>query len=89
MKLPGLDMNNVQHQNFRWFLDHYDEIFKKYGECYVAIKNKRVIGVYTNVGDAVKETNKTEVPGTYNIQHCNGNESGYTAYYGTLWRLGE
>lgn len=69
--------------NFKWFLDHYDEIYQQYGECHVAIKDQAIIGVYASHDEACQKTCETEVPGSFSIQHCNGDESGYTAYFYT------
>jgi len=33
-------------EDYNWFLDKYGELFEKYGESYIAIKQRRVLGVY-------------------------------------------
>lgn len=68
----------MQKEDYDWFIKNYDNIYEKHGICYVAIKNKRVIGVYNTFGVAVNETIKVEKPGSFIVQLCNGNESGYT-----------
>ena len=72
-------------ENFTWFLEHYDELYQKYGMCYIVIKNCEVIGTYSELGDAIRITDLVEKPGTYNVQYCNGDESGYTAYINSAW----
>lgn len=69
-----------QRQDFDWFISNYDDIFKKYGVCYVVIKNKNIIGTYCDLNKALNETQKTEELGTFIVQLCNGDESGYTNY---------
>lgn len=73
------------HENFRWFLEHYDELYQRYGECYIVIKDCKVIGTYSDIGEAVRTTDLTEKPGTYNVQYCNGDESGYTESVTSVW----
>ena len=64
--------------DFKYFLKNYDKIYKKYGHTFVVIKNKNLLGTYKTVEDALKNTQ--EPVGTYILQECNGNESGYTSY---------
>lgn len=71
---------DTQDRNFRWFVENYDELYKQYGVSYLAIKDRAVIGVYNSYVEALKETCKTEELGTFNIQFCNGDDSGYTSY---------
>lgn len=74
----------MQDMDYQWFLDNYDELYQKYGDSYIAIKNQKVLGVYTSFAQGVLTTQKTEEPGTYIVQHCNGNESGYTGYIASM-----
>lgn len=64
--------------DFNYFVKNYKKIYKKYGHSFVAIKNKNILGAYGNVDDALKNTK--EPLGTYILQECNGQESGYTSY---------
>ena len=73
-------VNDVMRENFEWFVEHYDELFEKYGTAYLVIKDRSVIGAYASVGEAVRETEKTEVRGRYNVQYCNGTPGAYTDY---------
>lgn len=70
----------MQLNDFNWFIENYSEIFRKYGNCYVAIKNKCILNTYDSFGVAVTETSKTEQMGSFIVQLCNGDESGYTNY---------
>lgn len=69
---------NNRIDDFNYFLKNYNKIYKQYGHTFVVIKNKKLLGAYKNVEDALKNTR--EPVGTYIIQECNGNESGYTSY---------
>ena len=67
--------------DFQWFIDNYMSIYERYGECYVAIRNKKIIGIFDSFGDACCEMDKTSRPTDQIIQYCNGDQSGYTAYF--------
>ena len=69
-----------QARDFRWFKDNCGSIFKQYGDSYVAIKDGKVLGAYRTYADGVHETEKSEPLGTFIVQHCTGNVSGYTGY---------
>ena len=71
---------STQRQDFQWFKENYEELSRRYGASYVAIKNQQILGVYRTYADGVRETSKAEPKGTFIIQHCNGDESGYTGY---------
>lgn len=50
------------------FKEHYADFQKKYGESFIAIKNKKILGVYDSYGNGVRETAKTEELGTFIVQ---------------------
>ena len=70
----------MQAQDYEWFKENYASIYKKYGDTYVAIKNKKILGNYPSYAEGVKQTQKSEEIGTFIVQHCNGNETCYTNY---------
>ena len=72
-------MNN-QDTDFKWFLENYMRIFEESGECWVVIKDKKILGTYPDFKTALSSTCETEELGTFIVQHCNGKESGYTEY---------
>lgn len=65
---------------FQWFLENYDELYKQHGVSFLAIKNKSVLGVYQSYAEGVKKTLENEELGTFIVQKCNGDESAYTNY---------
>lgn len=74
----------MQIEDYKWFLENYNILYQEYGECYLAIKNQKIIGVFDSYVSGVKEISQVEQLGTFIIQHCNGNESGYTNYIATV-----
>ncbi len=72
------------NEDYRWFLKNYKELFDKYGESYVVIKNQKVIGVYKTYAEGVRITEKTEALGTFIVQKCGIDEAAYTNYISSL-----
>ena len=64
--------------DFKWFVSIYYDLYKKNGHKYYAIRNKTILGMYDNQKDALDTILKTYPLGTFLIQECNGDESGYT-----------
>lgn len=71
----------MQADDFTWFVEHYDELFKQYGTSYIAIKDKSVLGSFSSPKVAISEVSKKYPLGSFIIQLCNGSESGYTNYF--------
>ena len=70
----------MQSTDFKWFVDNMPALFAKYGPCFVAIKDKTVLGKYSSYNAAVEETARTEPLGTFIVQQCGADESAYTNY---------
>jgi len=60
----------MQDQDFEWFVDNMLEFNKIYGQKFVAVKNKGVLGVYDTFNEAIDATLKTEQLGSFLIQEC-------------------
>lgn len=71
-------------EDYNWFLEKYNELYATYGECYLAIKNKKVLGAYKTYNEGVKQTAKKEKTGTFIIQKCGKDESAYTNYIASM-----
>lgn len=72
--------------DFQFFIDHYDELFKKYGHKFIVIKEYNILGAYDDAVSAVNTTLQDYPLGTFIVQECNGDESGYTNYISS-WQL--
>lgn len=66
------------NKDFEWFTLNNKKLFKKYGAKYLAIKDKKVIGVFDDYSEGVNQTKETEKLGTFLIQQCGKDESVYT-----------
>ena len=75
----------MQDKDFEWFVENYDEIYKKYGHAIISIKNKKVLGAYPSFREAVDATEKNEELGTFIVQECNGDPSAYTGHIASMF----
>jgi hypothetical protein len=74
----------MQDRDFEWFLENYNDLYDKYGRSFLAIKNEKVLGVYSSFNEAVDATLLSEEIGTFIVQECNGNESAYTVQIASM-----
>ena len=81
MEYTDQDMNN----DFQWFKDNYDDLYRKNGHKFYAIQNKQILGMYDDEIKAIHETMKDHPIGTFCVQECNGDASGYTSTIMTLF----
>lgn len=75
-----------RQDDFQWFLNNYMDLYKKYGRKFFAIQNKVILGIYNDKDSAVDVTAEKYPLGSFIVQECNGNETGYTNYI-TSWEL--
>ena len=73
------DMEN----DFHWFVENYDSLYAKYGHKFFVIQNQKILGIYNGMSEAIDKTISNYPMGTFCVQECNGDESGYTAYLST------
>lgn len=74
----------MQDADFEWFKENCYELFKRFGEKYVAIKNKTILGIYESYADGVISTMKSEPAGTFIVQKCGPDETAYTTYISSM-----
>ncbi|GMO56946.1 MAG: hypothetical protein Ta2D_02320 [Rickettsiales bacterium] len=61
-------------ENWDFFEANFDNLYKKYKDKYIAIKDQKVIGVFDDRYYGFEETKKKEKPGTFVVQWCNPKE---------------
>lgn len=71
-------MSSPLKPEFQWYLDHKDELLKKFNGKFVVIKNCTVIGTFDSDVEAVQETRKTEELGTFLVQKVEPGDAAYT-----------
>jgi hypothetical protein len=71
-------MSNPLQKEFQFYLDHQDELVKKYDGKFIVIKGGKVLGAYDDELTAITETEKSEKIGTFLVQKVSKGESAYT-----------
>lgn len=71
--------------DFEYFISIYQDLYKEYGNSFIALKNKKILGAFKTVNEAIQALSDKYKLGTYIIQECNGDESGYTASIMTIF----
>lgn len=70
-------------EEFNYYLEHQDELVKKYQGKFLVIKNKEVIGAYDTEVEAYTNTVTKEELGTFLIQECQPGNENYTQTFRT------
>ncbi len=73
--------NNPLQKEFRYYLDHQNELVDQYDGKVLVIKNCKVIGVYGTEPEAIEKTSKKEELGTFLVQKCEPGKDSYTETY--------
>jgi len=71
-------MSNPLEKEFKYYLEHQDDLVEKYNGKFIVIKNLEVIGDFDNVAQAVEETSKNHKMGTFLVQKCSPGKEDYT-----------
>lgn len=78
----------MKNEDFAWFVENYDSIFKRYGHKFIVIKNKVILGVYDDIITAIDKTSESYELGSFIVQECNGDPSAYTSSIVTVGMIG-
>ncbi len=65
-------------QEFEYYLDHQQELVKKYNDKHIVIKGREVIGVYDSDLEAIEETSNRHEIGTFLVQPVGPGKENYT-----------
>jgi len=57
-------------KEYKYFSDHLDEFIKKYKGKFIVLKNNCILGIYDSMPEAISETTKEHVLGTFIVQKC-------------------
>jgi len=68
-------------KEFNYYLEHQDELVKKYNGKYIVIKDCQVIGAFDSELEAVETTAKGHELGTFLVQKCEPGSESYTQTY--------
>ena len=64
-------------KEFKYFLEHQDELVKRYNGRFIVIIGDNVIGDYSSEAEAYTETIKKHKPGNFLIQECLPGQAAY------------
>lgn len=81
ISLKEVNLAKKLEKEFKYYLEHQDELVKKYKGKYIVIKNCEVIGSYDNEIEAITETSKDHKLGTFLVQKCEPGSESYTQTY--------
>jgi hypothetical protein len=65
-------------KEFKYYLDHQEELIKKYNDQYIVIVGDKVVGSYDTQRQAYDETIREYEEGTFLIQYCSPGEESYS-----------
>jgi len=68
-------------KDFRYYLNHQDDLVKKYNGKYIVLNDSQVVGAYDDYADAFYSSLEKYEPGTFMVQLCTPGDSAYTARY--------
>ena len=68
-------------EEFEFYLAHQEEMVKKYDGKVIVLKNKEVLGAYTDELTAISETCREHELGTFLIQRVSAGDEAYTATF--------
>ena len=73
--------HSALEKEFNYYLEHQEELVKKYNGKFLVIKDCNVIGAYDSELEAVEETAKEHELGTFLVQKCEPGSESYTQTY--------
>jgi len=68
-------------KEFNYYLEHQDELVKKYDGKFIVIKDCAVIGAFDSELEAIERTAEQYELGTFLVQKCEPGNQAYTATY--------
>ena len=66
---------------FKYYLDHQEELLKNYSGKVIVIKGDKILGAYDSEVEALTKTKKEHEVGTFLIQRCSPGNVDYTETY--------
>jgi len=68
-------------ENYKYFKEHFDEIYEKYPEKHVIVSHNQILGGYDSFIEAYDKALETETPGEFNVQLCSKDETKMVNHY--------
>jgi hypothetical protein len=67
-RITRLQAREMLEREFLYYLEHQDEFVGRYDGRVITLKDHRVLGVFANRQDAIRETTKRHQRGTFLVQ---------------------
>ena len=74
-------MTEQLKKEFQYYLEHQDELVKKYNGKFIVIKDGKVLGAFASALEAVEKTAEQNELGTFLVQKCELGNASYTQTY--------
>ncbi len=68
-------------KEFNYYLEHQDELVKKYNGKFIVLKEHDVLGAFDSAFEAVQKTTEQHELGTFLVQKCEPGSASYTQTY--------
>ncbi len=68
-------------REFKYYLEHQDELVEKYNGKFVVIKDCDVIGAFDSELEAIEKVSEKHELGTFLVQKCEPGSASYTQTY--------
>jgi hypothetical protein len=75
------DMRHMLDVEYKYYLEHQQELLKLYRGQYLVIVGNAVVGNYASQAEAYLDSIKKYELGSFLIQECSDGNSGYTQTY--------
>ena len=69
---------NDRISDFEYYKSNLKRLFEEYGKCYIAIRNKEILGSYKTLKEAKNALSQSFSTGDYILQKCAEDERAYT-----------
>lgn len=74
-------MSKKLEKDFRYYLDHQDQLVEKYNGKFIVIKDCKLIGAFDSELEAINKTAEKHAVGTFLVQKCEPGSESYTQTY--------
>jgi energy-coupling factor transporter ATP-binding protein EcfA2 len=74
-------MGKPLEKEFKFYIEHQEELVKKYNGRVIVIKDGKVLGAYDSDMEAITETTKIHELGTFLVKKCEPGEESYTEVF--------
>jgi hypothetical protein len=74
-------MSGDLQREFRYYLEHQDELVKLHAGKVLVIRGEQVVGVFDTDAEALREARRRFPAGTYILQRCSEGSEDYTQHF--------